>query len=159
MSIAEAWASFVRLSEALSLAIAQCENGSRVREGLNQAVWEHLQIYRKLPGLQDQQELLLAFAGIEAIFMELLHSLGGRHNLCDRRYQVAGQNTARFKVALVYTSDRSVLWVFETINERYAVRLAQAWVQAFEKKDTDTKVKLLAIQKDGTVRDCPSFPR
>jgi hypothetical protein len=157
MIIVEAWASFVRLSEALSLAIAQCENGPKVREGLSNAVWEHLQIYRKLPDLQQQQGLLLAFAAIESIFMELLHSLGGRHNLWDHRYQVAGQNTARFKVVLIYTSDRSVVWVFETINERYAVRLAQAWVQAFEKKDPDTKVKLLAIQKDGTVRDCPSI--
>ena len=87
-----------------------------------------------------------------------VYSLGGRHNLWDHRYQVTGQNTARFKVVLIHTSDRSVLWVFETIKMVYAVRLAQAWVQAFEKKDPDTKVKLLAIQKDGTVRDCPSSP-
>lgn len=157
MTIVEAWASFVRMSGALSFAIAHCENGSSVRDGLYKAVWEHLQLYRTRPDLEQQQEFLLAFAAIESIFMELLHSLGGRHNLWDHRYQVAGENTARFKVVLFYTSDRSVLWVFETINERYAVRLAQAWVQAFEKKDPDTQVKLLAIQKDGTVRDCPSI--
>ena len=154
MTIVEAWASFVRMSGALSFAIAHCENGSSVREGLNNAVWEHLQLYRTRPDLEQQQEFLLAFAAIESIFMELLHSLGGRHNLWDHRYQVAGQNTARFKVLLYETSDRSVLWVFETINERYAVRLAQAWAAFMV--DSDTEVKLLAIQKDGTVMDCHS---
>ena len=108
MTIVEAWTSFVRMSVALSYAIAHCENGSSVREGLYKAVWEHLQLNRTRPDLEQQQEFRLAFVAIESIFMELLHSLGGRHNLWDHRYQVTGQNTARFKVVLIHTSDRSV---------------------------------------------------
>ena len=154
MTIVEAWTSFVRMSVALSYAIAHCENGSSVREGLYKAVWEHLQLNRTRPDLEQQQEFRLAFVAIESIFMELLHSLGGRHNLWGHRYKVAGQNTARFKVVLYETSDRRVVWVFETINGSYAVRLAQAWAAFMV--DSDTEVKLLAIQKDGTVRDCHS---
>ena len=154
MTIVEAWTSFVRMSVALSYAIAHCENGSSVREGLYKAVWEHLQLNRTRPDLEQQQEFRLAFVAIESIFMELLHSLGGRHNLWGHRYKVAGQNTARFKVVLYETSDRRVVWVFETINGSYAVRLAQA--RAAFMVDSDTEVKLLAIQKDGTVMDCHS---
>ncbi len=154
MTIVEAWTSFVRMSVALSYAIAHCENGSSVREGLYKAVWEHLQLNRTRPDLEQQQEFRLAFVAIESIFMELLHSLGGRHNLWGHRYKVAGQNTARFKVVLYETSDRRVVWVFETINGSYAVQLAQAWAAFMV--DSDTEVKLLAIQKDGTVMDCHS---
>ena len=147
--------SFDRMSEAMASAIAECEDRSKVRGYLSNAVWEHLAIYRKLPNLQSEKELIRTFEGLQRILMELLHSLGGRHSLWVRRYTVPSNDVARFKVVIFRMDDRSVVYVFETTIERYALRIAQAW-RALMLTDETTDVKLLAILQNGTVLDCPS---
>ena len=147
------WGSFDRMSEAMASAIAECEDRSEVRGYLSNAVSEHLAIYRKLSNLQSERELIRAFEGLQRVLMELLHSLGGRHFLWVRRYTVPSKYVARFKVVIFRMDDRSVLYVFETSIERYAVRIAQAWRALMLTDETD--LKLLAILQNGTVLDCP----
>ena len=116
-------------------------------------VWEHFAIYRSLPNLQSEKELIRAFEGVERILIELLHSLGGRHSLWVYRYTVPRHEVARFKVVTFHPVDRSVVYVYETYIEQYAVRIAQAW--RIFMLDDETDVKLLAILQNGTVLDCP----
>ena len=155
MNSKSVWQSFERLSEAMASAIAECEERSKVREYLGIAVREHLTIYRKLPDMQSEKELIRAFEGLQRVLMELLHSLGGRHNLWVRRYTAPPSRTVeRFKVVIFQPDDRSVVYVFETSIERYAVRIAQAWRALMIQPEND--LKILAILQNGTVVDCPS---
>ena len=93
--IKSAWESFDRLTESIRSAIAGCEERSKVRGYLMNAVWEHFAIYRSLPNLQSEKELIRAFEGVERILIELLHSLGGRHSLWVYRYTVPRSITSR----------------------------------------------------------------
>ena len=148
------WGSFDRMSEAVASAIAECEDRSEVRGYLSNAVSEHLAIYRKLSNLQSERELIRAFEGLQRVLIELLHSLGGRHSLWVYRYTVPRHEVARFKVVTFHPVDRSVVYVYETYIEQYAVRIAQAWRMFM--LDDETDLKLLAILQNGTVLDCPS---
>ena len=153
--IKSVWGSFDRLTQAMGSAIADCEERSKVRGYLIDAVWEHFAIYRSLPNLQSEKELIRAFEGVERILIELLHSLGGRHNLWVRRYTAPPSRTVeRFKVVIFHADDHSVVYVFETTIERYAVRIAQAWRALMIQPEND--LKILAILQNGTVLDCPS---
>ena len=152
--IKSVWGSFDRLTQAMGSAIADCEERSKVRGYLMNAVWEHFAIYRSLPNLQSEKELIRAFEGVERILIELLHSLGDRHSLWVYRYTVPRHEVARFKVVTFHPVDRSVVYVYETYIEQYAVRIAQAWRMFM--LDDETDLKLLAILQNGTVLDCPS---
>ena len=155
MNSKSVWQSFERMSEAMASAIAECEERSKVRAHLSDAVWEHLAVYRKLPDMQSEKELIRAFESLQRVLMELLHSLGGRHNLWVRRYTAPPSRTVeRFKVVIFHADDHSVVYVFETTIERYAVRIAQAWRALMIQPEND--LKLLAILPNGTVLDCPS---